>query len=133
MPSKILICKHKVKYSSENAAIIDIERLQKISKRTKVPVRAYLCECGSWHLTSKLRKTDIVILELKSEIESLKKEIESLKKHNSSKQEHDIAVDVRVIKLHQVLSRKNKIIKQTRNSNKDLVCKIVQLEKQLKK
>lgn len=139
MTSKILNCRHKVKYSSENLAIIDIERIQKKSNRDKVPIRAYLCnECGSWHLTSKQRRQDIVVSELKSEIELLKLQIESLKqdnenlkKYNASKQEHDIAVDIRVKKLHQLLSDKNKVIKYIRNDNKELICKMLQLEKKI--
>jgi hypothetical protein len=131
MKSKHLICQNKTKYSSENLAIIDIERIKNKSTRDKVPIRAYLCQCGSWHLTSKVRRDDKIIEELKQENELLKKEIESLKKYHASKEQHDIAVDIRVKKVHEVLSYKNKIISDARKSNKDLICKIVQLEKKI--
>lgn len=138
MTTKIINCKHKVKYISENHAMIDIERIQKKSNRDKVPIRAYLCECGSWHLTSKIKHSDIVISELRQEIiklnqniSNLKAENELLKNYNASKQEHDIAVDERIKKINQRLFEKNQVIKYIRNDNKDLICKILQLENRI--
>lgn len=57
-------CK-KVKYSTEEFALFDIERIKQKSTRNKIPSRAYLCFCGSWHLTSKIDRKDQVINELR--------------------------------------------------------------------
>ena len=55
-------CK-KVCYSSEYFAIWDVDRIKKRSKHKLVPIRAYLCQCGAWHTTSKkpwIKKADSV-------------------------------------------------------------------------
>jgi len=67
-------CK-KVQYASEEYALFDVRRIKKISERSKMPVRAYLCFCGSWHLTSRADKKDEIISELQIKNKQLEKQI----------------------------------------------------------
>lgn len=69
----------KVVYGSEELALWDIDRIQKISTRSKVPVRAYLCKCGGWHLTSQDKQIDeSIATALKIEIAKLEELVNSL-------------------------------------------------------
>ena len=44
---------NKVKYKTEEYAQIDIDKIQRTSKRVKIPKRSYYCtKCNSWHITS---------------------------------------------------------------------------------
>lgn len=44
---------NKVKYKTEEYAQIDIDKIQRTSKRVKIPKRPYYCtKCNSWHITS---------------------------------------------------------------------------------
>jgi hypothetical protein len=52
---KIYICK-KVKFANEKEAELGLQKIMENSDRDKVPIRSYLCKCGSWHLTSKTDK-----------------------------------------------------------------------------
>jgi hypothetical protein len=52
---KVYICK-KVKFANEKEAELGLQKIMENSDRDKVPIRAYLCNCGSWHLTSKVDK-----------------------------------------------------------------------------
>lgn len=57
----------KVKYATEKNALFYIEKLKNTSKRTVVPIRAYLCPfCLCWHLTSN---------EKRDEVEKIKKQL----------------------------------------------------------
>ncbi len=65
----------KVKYSSEHYAQLDLKRISKKSTRVKVPHRVYLCECGSWHLTSRVSREEIEIEKLRKELTDTKAEL----------------------------------------------------------
>jgi hypothetical protein len=46
----------KRRYSTAEAAGLDLARIGKMVARVYVPVRAYGCEfCGGWHLTSQAK------------------------------------------------------------------------------
>lgn len=87
--------KKKVKYTSENFALMDMKRFRKENKRSYSPIRSYYCyDCSAWHLTSapdnreieliKLRKKQSLqgqeISELKIKTTALKVELTDLKK-----------------------------------------------------
>ena len=66
-------CK-KIKYKAENDAILALNKIKKDTKRKIVPIRAYHCHCGAWHLTSRLDVKDI-----QEENQKLRQEISELK------------------------------------------------------
>lgn len=68
-------CK-KVMYKTEAYAQLDIDKIQRTSKRVKIPKRPYYCiQCGGWHITS----TDLKGVELvNKELEEKDKEITKL-------------------------------------------------------
>ena len=69
-------CK-KVKYSSEKDALFALDKIRLDSNRKVIPIRAYHCHCGLWHLTSRLDIKDI-----QKENEKLRTELSELKNKN---------------------------------------------------
>lgn len=69
-------CK-KIKYKAENDALLALNKIKKDTKRKIVPIRAYHCHCGAWHLTSRLDVKDI-----QEENQKLRQEISQLKDIN---------------------------------------------------
>jgi hypothetical protein len=129
------LCK-KTKYSSKEYAEFGIVHIQEKSFKAKIPVRAYLCEkCKCWHLTSKpdyfeLQKEIELLKERNKELENVVKENELLKEKNKelgnlSKSEsyNNANRDNLVQKLHEAISNKDKIIKNLRKTNEELVIK----------
>jgi hypothetical protein len=130
-------CK-KVKYSSEQFAVMDIERIRKKSNREIIPTRAYFCFCGSWHLTSKIDKKDIVISELRVEISELKLKIDELSKihkkeqYELDKQErYELRKDRMFSQLKAELNSNKKRNKTLLKTNSDLIHKNTMLQKEL--
>lgn len=129
-----MICE-KTRYASEQAALEDIERIQKKSTRSKVPVRAYLCGCGSWHLTSKLSKGAIaIIIQLKEtlvnreqDIIALKAENELLRNNHNSDDRVKVRADKRVIELTNQVAKLKQDIKRLRNDKNTLFSTIVKM------
>jgi hypothetical protein len=77
------MCQNKTRYTSEDFALKDIERIQSKSARDKVPQRTYKCNiCGFWHLTSQVSKEDLFreIGALKAENKELQAENKELKR-----------------------------------------------------
>ncbi|MFA6570742.1 MAG: hypothetical protein WCT77_05835 [Bacteroidota bacterium] len=117
---------NKTSYSTERFAIEDIARIKNKSKRQTIPLRAYLCHCGSWHLT---HKKDNATVKLEQKIESLiiqnekfKTEIFNLKKSDNKQ----LKIDSEIITLKNTIQNKNEIIKKLRIDNKELVYKLMQ-------
>jgi hypothetical protein len=70
----------KTTFRDEKEALFYIDKLRKTSKRSVLPIRAYLCEkCLLWHLTSKDDKTKIKIERLEKENNNLKNKIKNLR------------------------------------------------------
>lgn len=69
-------CK-KVKYSSEKDALFALDKIRLDSNKKVIPIRAYHCHCGLWHLTSRLDIKDI-----QKENEKLRTELSELKNKN---------------------------------------------------
>lgn len=69
------ICK-KTKFLREQDAIDHIKRYRKTAK-SPVQLRHYICpRCKCWHLTSQEPKSEVLINNLKNEIEKLKDKIQ---------------------------------------------------------
>lgn len=71
----------KTSYATEQFALADIQRINKISTRDNKPVRAYYCNtCKSWHLTSRPDIHEIIkdLALMKEENEKLKQLVETL-------------------------------------------------------
>ena len=122
-------CK-KVQYSSEEYALFDVRRIKKISERSKMPVRAYLCFCGSWHLTSRADKKDEIISELKIKNNELEKQIKELGNLGKSNAEERLALRTNktIIELRkgmETCTQRNKILVK---NNNDLISQLVQLK-----
>jgi len=84
---------NKVKYPSDNLALIDMKKFKRQNKRSYSPIRTYYCyTCNAWHLTA---------LPDNNELKHLKK-IENLKKVISSK-------DKKIISLNKDLDKSIKI------------------------
>ena len=124
----------KVCYSSQEFALQDVERINRISKRDKIPKRAYYChDCKSWHLSSKDDYKDAEILKLRNDIQLLKEE--NLKLINSVNKEIDkeIKTNKVVTKLTEKVGKYAKLFKILRESNKDLINQILVLQNKFKK
>lgn len=120
---------YKTKYASQHFADLDILRIKKKSKRSRIPIRSYLCECGSWHLTSKDDSLHDKIAFLSKEIDRLTNENNKLTTTQSNDYDLKIKIDEKVLFLTKEVSRKNKIIAQLRLDNADLIGKLVSLQK----
>jgi hypothetical protein len=104
--------------------------LKKISDRSKMPVRAYFCFCGSWHLTSRADKKDEIISELKIKNNELEKQMKELTNLGKSNAEEKLALRTNktIIELRkgmENLTQKNKILVK---NNNDLISQLIQLK-----
>lgn len=133
-----LICDKKSRYASEKEALAHIEIIKKKSTRNKIPTRAYFCECGCWHITSKINSEKLLITnnELGKEIEKLKQlnnilnEInESLLKKNNKKENIEVKIDKRIQELNKSVLELKKTIQRIRKDNQDLIIQNLKLEK----
>lgn len=115
----------KVKYANEVFAKQDIERIRKTSTRKTIPIRAYLCYCGSWHLTSKDLPTVTRLKSVLDENNQLRAEIKLLK----SQEQRQININKAITNLNKRLTERDKLIKSLRLSNNDLIAKNIQLQK----
>jgi mannose-1-phosphate guanylyltransferase len=52
MKKKKWACDNKKRFSSCRDAHISIDVINRTSNRDVIPIRAYHCDCGFWHLTS---------------------------------------------------------------------------------
>ncbi len=114
-------CSRKVKYSSEKFALCDIDRIKKLikknnTKREKTPSGAYLCSCGSWHLTSKVDKKDEIIFNLKTSFKELKNENNILKQKYTAKENQNQKL-VKEISLNLEIIKQKKIINELEQRN----------------
>lgn len=129
MENNYFECK-KVQYASEEYALFDVCRIKKISNRSKMPVRAYLCFCGSWHLTSRADKKDEIISELKIKNKELEIQIKELTNLGKSNADERLALRTNkmIIELKKGMEtcrQRNKILVK---NNSDLISQLVQLK-----
>ena len=129
MQNNYFECK-KVQYASEEYALFDVRRIKKISDRSKMPVRAYLCFCGSWHLTSRADKKDEIISELKIKNNELEKQIKELSNLDKSNADERLALRTNktIIELRkgmETCTQRNKILVK---NNNDLISQLIQLK-----
>ena len=129
MQNNYFECK-KVQYASEEYALFDVRRIKKISERSKMPVRAYLCFCGSWHLTSRADKKDEIISELKIKNNELEKQIKELSNLGKSNADERLALRTNktIIELRkgmETCTQRNKILVK---NNSDLISQLIQLK-----
>jgi len=128
-------CK-KAPYANEQVAITAILKIRLFSTRQIKPVRAYLCKCGSWHLTS-FKLTD----DAKNTIDNLNQQITKLKKQQEelnqkylveqqqtrkklNERNKKLNKQKEVIKLNELLNKKDKTIKMLRETVSDLIYKL---------
>lgn len=135
----------KVKYASKKMADEDIERIRRKSNRGTIPIRSYQCTvCAGkpWHLTSKADKFKYTkdemedrkrILELTEEVRRLKEEIASLKSNTHLEINKEVKTDAKVMALNDTIKNLKKSLLLVRKDNSELIAKIVQLEKLVKK
>jgi chromosome segregation ATPase len=123
----------KVCYSSQEFALQDVERINRISKRDKLPKRAYYCHaCKAWHLSSRGDYKDLEILKLRNELQLLKEENSKLKNSVNNVIDKEIKTDKRVAKLSETIDKYVARVKSLREANKELINQIVVLENKLK-
>jgi len=126
-------CK-KVSYQTEYLAINAILKIRLYSSRQIKPIRAYLCECGSWHLTSKrlTEETQDTIKNLNKQLSELKAQHGDLKRKYLLKiQNHskELNKQTEIIKKNELITKKDKTIKMLRETISKLITKLNQLEK----
>jgi predicted RNase H-like nuclease (RuvC/YqgF family) len=150
----------KTRFATEKDAQFYIGKIKTKSDRAIIPIRAYLCRCGAWHLTSKkdfVGENDVLVkqvVNLESQINKLKEENEFLKNknvreidlplvkqlqaenrllqsRNSKETEKIINADDRVKKLNETINQKNRLISTLRADSEKLIIKIMQLEKKI--
>lgn len=115
----------KVKYATQKAAEQDIKRIQAKSTRNRVPVRAYFCKCGSWHITSQENKYIDEIKALKLEIAVLKDKIQALEKNENHQIKLALRRDEALIVAKKVVKKHQELIKKLRKSNSELLMKVI--------
>lgn len=133
-----MACK-KVSYRSKEFADADVERLQRTSKRRKVPLRSYFCpKCGLYHLTAQTDRADGIILAYRQRIKSLSEEISELKKENkilkdSTRREFqkEIFREESIKSWNNLMADKNKRNRELRDQIISLMRKIGELQKQI--
>lgn len=122
----------KVKYSSQEFADFAIQQIKKTSKRTKIPIRSYLCHiCNAWHLTSRADFKDEKINELNQIIKQLKEEIAILKKQIDKKLNAKVLIDKKVAQQNSQIIQLQGTIRKLQYESKDLINKNIQLQKQI--
>ncbi len=126
-------CSKKVKFGSEKAALFAITKIKKESTRKTIPIRAYLCKCGAWHLTS---RPDVFELQkqndaMKLEIMQLKKQIEDCKLSEKKEARIKIRADERVKEHIKAIQNLNKELKELRNGRNQLISDNIILRKKL--
>lgn len=131
LKEKVLPCSGKVKFATEKDALFSLDKITKTSKRKIIPIRAYHCECGKWHLTSKTDKfseqvTPYVdrIKELESEAETMKAIISDLTKKNNKEENIKVKADSRVIQLQKQSKVQNETIARLRKDVSDLIVRL---------
>jgi len=135
-----LECNKKSCYASEKEALKHIEIIKKKSTRDKIPVRAYFCQNGHWHITSKISSEKLLETnnELGRLIEEQKQEINLLKglnsvilSKNNKKENIEVKTDKRIQELNKAILELKKTIKRIRNDNQELIMDNIQLKHQL--
>jgi len=135
-----LECNKKSCYASEKEALKHIEIIKKKSTRDKIPVRAYFCQNGHWHITSKVSSEKLLETnnELGRLIEEQKQEIALLKelnnealKKNNKEENIQVKVDKRIVELNKAITEQKKIIKRIRIDNQELIMDNIQLKQHL--
>ena len=114
----------KTKYTSQQFAIDDIERIKKKSTRSIIPIRSYYCSCGFWHITSKIDH-----YELKHQIEVLEELNKIINDQNKKDTEIAIRTDERIVKLNQKIQKLYKLLSVIRDDKLNLINEIVKLKK----
>lgn len=113
----------KVSFSDEAAAQFYIDKLQKTSKRPRVPQRTYLChKCLNWHLTSQGEKQTY---------ETVINDNENLKKQIIEKDR--IISELRSYRVVQLSIDKDKLLDEKNKKINELTTKVSKLESILKK
>lgn len=123
-------CK-KAAYTEEAFALADIKRISAKSIRSKKPIRAYLCTCGFWHLTSQENKLAAEMLVLKNRIKELELLIKQIKSGDSREINKEIQKDAQITMFKSAHSNQTKTLKRLRLDNRELITKNLSLEREL--
>lgn len=131
LKDKILPCASKVKFATEKDALFSLDKITKTSKRKVIPIRAYHCECGKWHLTSKTDKFSEQVTPFKERIEeleletkSLKQTIEDLTRKNNKEENVKVKADSRVVQLQKRNKVQDETIARLRKDVSDLIMRL---------
>jgi uncharacterized protein (UPF0335 family) len=131
LKNKILPCASKVKFATEKDALFSLDKITKTSKRKVIPIRAYHCECGGWHLTSKTDKFSEQVTPFKERIEeleletkSLKQTIEELTRKNNKEENVKVKADARVVQLQKRNKVQDETIARLRKDVSDLIVRL---------
>jgi hypothetical protein len=121
-------CK-KTKYTSEQFAKDDLERIRAKSNILVLPRSTYYCKkCNGWHLTSRLNNDESRIIILQQEVMNLRQENAILKSANNKEECKQIKIDETVKKLKEIIKEKRTENLKLRKDRNDLIARIVQLE-----
>lgn len=118
---------NKVKFGSEKDALFSLKKIKETSDRKIIPIRAYHCKCGAWHLTSKrdVFKEDERVEQLETEIKNLNLKIAELQKiitDNNAKKGNEKNEKLSVIKAQFKVQKE--MNKRLRNENNQLKAKL---------
>lgn len=131
-------CK-KVKFGTQADAEFYIQKIKNRSNRPVIPIRAYQCKGGVWHITSQkdyskeIEELKLQIEKLTTENQKLKNENISLRNGNTKEMIHEVKVDVRIQNMKQKLNEKERQLNSVRKDNAELIGRIIQLEKRVTK
>ena len=124
-PINISVCK-KVRFNNEENALFSLKKITTTSTRKVVPIRAYLCQCGAWHLTS--RPDSFALLKenelLKLEIAQQKEKIKELTSFERKIERVKVRADERVKEQRHVIQSLQKRLKEARNDRNNLIAQL---------
>jgi hypothetical protein len=133
------VCK-KVKFATQKDAEFSISKIKNTSTRNVIPVRAYQCKCGAWHLTSKrdMHNDASRIQELEEEKEVLMakiKELEQALKITDKQSDKEYRIEAKKDDLVKQLNNQLKLSLKTneriRKDNEELIMRIIKLNEKL--
>jgi hypothetical protein len=133
------VCK-KVKFATKKDAEFSISKIKNTSTRNVIPVRAYECKCGAWHLTSKrdMHNDANRIQELEEEKELLNakiKELEQALKSTDKQSDKEYKIEAKKDKLVKELNHQLKLSLKTneriRKDNEELIIRLIKLNEKL--
>lgn len=120
---------HKTRFATKEDALFYLKKIRKESTREIIPVRAYLCRCKAWHLTSQQAYNSGEVKRLNDIINTLRENIKKLKTENALLRSNTGGIqnekaEKKVIELQNALAEKDRLARVLRNHISELLTRL---------